>query len=139
MTFPSSGAISLSQINIEKGIASNTTVSMNDAASRSLAGNGNTLASGASWSMSVLYGRQFYKYSLSPITYWYNDGSGALLLYYGGANTYAAYPANAASLTSVTSGGYTYFRGGLQSTQFVSTGGESGGGYNAYYYSIARQ
>lgn len=52
MALPSSGAISMSQVNVELGKASNAAISMNDAAVRSLAG----VASGAI-SMSNLLGK----------------------------------------------------------------------------------
>lgn len=52
MTLPTSGAISLSQVNTELGLAANTAINLNQANVRSLAG----VASGAI-SMSNLYGK----------------------------------------------------------------------------------
>jgi hypothetical protein len=54
MTLPSSGPISLSQVDTQLGYSATAAISMNDAAVRSLAGVG---GSGTAWSMSSLYGK----------------------------------------------------------------------------------
>lgn len=68
MTLPSTGQISMSQVNSEIGWASNRAISLNDAAVRALAGRG----SGTSISMSHLRGKTYWAASgtvtVSPTT-----------------------------------------------------------------------
>lgn len=134
MALPGSpNSISMSQVNVEIGQSMGATISMNDLFCRSLAGNGTTVGSGASWSLGNIRGYSFYKYQRSnPITYWSYVDTGGLTLYYEGGYKYGG-GGNPASLTT---GGYTYYRGALASSQYTATG--ESGGYTTYYYTMAR-
>jgi len=92
MTMPSSGALNMAgtsspvSVAYELGLGLTTTISMNDAAVRSLAGVG---GSGTSWSMNSLYGKSsivinnaisctaqsVFPYQTSARIYFFSDGS----------------------------------------------------------------
>jgi hypothetical protein len=135
MALPGSpNAISMSQINTEIGASSTATISMNDLLCRSLAGDGNTVGSGASWSLGNIRGYSFYKYAVTgTYNYWNYLDTGPVSLYYAGVNRYNG----SGNPGSITTGGYTYYRGAQQSYSYSSYG-EGGGGYGSYLYSIAR-
>lgn len=133
MALPSSGSISLSQVNFELGRSTTATLSMNDVQCRSLAGNGTTVASGSSWSLGTILGRQWKRYSLSGTTFfWKTQSNGLSALVYNGAVQVSNINT---ALTSFTSGGYTYYRGNLMATPSEGSGYDV---YTAFYYEISR-
>ena len=95
MTLPASGAISLSQVAVELGRASNATTSLGETAVRNLAG----VASGPN-SLNVLHGKSSY----TPMTVMPSDDNRSYSSFSSGGTAYA-YPS--VSVTGGT-GGYTY-------------------------------
>ena len=93
MTLPASGPISMSQVNTELGLAATTTISLNQANVRALAG----VPSGAI-SMSNLYGK-------SNITLAFNSGAN-FYLYYSAYTGYGGVPT--VELGFTTDGGIYY-------------------------------
>lgn len=114
MTLPSSGAISLSQVNTELGYSSTATISLNDSAVRSLAG-----VSSGTISMSNLYGKS----SRVSISYTFTSSTADASL---NVTSISGYVAGKSNITITVNGGVYLYATSTSNAGLTLSGGQSG-------------